>query len=566
MSLNGKPLEILRVVDLKAELEKRGLAKHGNKKDLIARLALFFKMHPEGEEEEVEQPVEQPVEETNDAVTDLLKLKQSRLQDAQQNSQTMPQVQEQTVVVTAPTAVPQQETVVVQEALAQQPEPLVEVPLAPVHAEPPLLVQKEAEPAMADVRAKGQPRQEVSPSPHVEPQEKVESAAKTEQGEKAASPKQQKTTKVAAEEVVSKSSPIDKEADVQESDQPLADLSMAEADSVVVNIEDQEMTFGDDSAADTTEKKEAEEEEEEDDDPHNLKLLKDVEPESSQLVSLRKINRSQSAGSSNGEGEKKAKKTWATTKFGASKNISSQTLKDIVPDIKPLLSKETEVDLERKDDHADEEKQKEEKMTTKRKVEEDGEGMNENEDNEANAKTRRVESTGEAVVRIDNLVRPFTVNQLKELLCRTGKIVQDEFWIDKIKSKCLVVFSTLDEAEETVAALDGVKWPSSNPKQLSVTLSTKEELRAFQSGDERAAENNSRRQSQQQNSKNSASSAPATAAVAAAAKRDEKDDGKRSKKKRREEYVAPKGSGKSLDELFRKTKTLPSIYWLPGKP
>ena len=39
-----------------------------------------------------------------------------------------------------------------------------------------------------------------------------------------------------------------------------------------------------------------------------------------------------------------------------------------------------------------------------------------------------------SVIHIRNLVRPFTVNQLKELLARTGKIT--DFWIDNIKSKC----------------------------------------------------------------------------------------------------------------------------------
>lgn len=42
------------------------------------------------------------------------------------------------------------------------------------------------------------------------------------------------------------------------------------------------------------------------------------------------------------------------------------------------------------------------------------------------------------VLFITNLVRPFTVNQLKELLARTGTIVEGGFWIDKIKSKCYV--------------------------------------------------------------------------------------------------------------------------------
>lgn len=46
------------------------------------------------------------------------------------------------------------------------------------------------------------------------------------------------------------------------------------------------------------------------------------------------------------------------------------------------------------------------------------------------------------ILYITNLVRPFTVLQLKGLLARTGKIVEDGFWIDKIKSKCFVKFDT----------------------------------------------------------------------------------------------------------------------------
>ena len=43
-----------------------------------------------------------------------------------------------------------------------------------------------------------------------------------------------------------------------------------------------------------------------------------------------------------------------------------------------------------------------------------------------------------AVLQVCNLVRPFTINQLKELLARTGQLVEGKFWIDKVKSSCLV--------------------------------------------------------------------------------------------------------------------------------
>ncbi|XP_035531658.1 apoptotic chromatin condensation inducer 1b [Morone saxatilis] len=72
------------------------------------------------------------------------------------------------------------------------------------------------------------------------------------------------------------------------------------------------------------------------------------------------------------------------------------------------------------------------------------------------------------IIHVTNLVRPFTLGQLKELLNRTGSVVEDGFWIDKIKSHCFVTYATAEEAVATRAALHGVKWPPSNPKVLSV--------------------------------------------------------------------------------------------------
>lgn len=43
-------------------------------------------------------------------------------------------------------------------------------------------------------------------------------------------------------------------------------------------------------------------------------------------------------------------------------------------------------------------------------------------------------------------VRPFTLGQLKELLNRTGSVVEEGFWIDKIKSHCFVTVSSNEAA------------------------------------------------------------------------------------------------------------------------
>ena len=41
------------------------------------------------------------------------------------------------------------------------------------------------------------------------------------------------------------------------------------------------------------------------------------------------------------------------------------------------------------------------------------------------------------IIHVFNLVRPFTLGQLKALLGKHGKLLEDGFWIDKIKSHCL---------------------------------------------------------------------------------------------------------------------------------
>jgi hypothetical protein len=42
------------------------------------------------------------------------------------------------------------------------------------------------------------------------------------------------------------------------------------------------------------------------------------------------------------------------------------------------------------------------------------------------------------ILYIRGLTRPFSLMQLKDLLSRYGKLVDGEFWLDKIKSQCFV--------------------------------------------------------------------------------------------------------------------------------
>lgn len=47
------------------------------------------------------------------------------------------------------------------------------------------------------------------------------------------------------------------------------------------------------------------------------------------------------------------------------------------------------------------------------------------------------------ILHVTNLVRPFALSQLKDLLTEDGMLVADGFWINKIKSHCFAVVSNL---------------------------------------------------------------------------------------------------------------------------
>lgn len=80
------------------------------------------------------------------------------------------------------------------------------------------------------------------------------------------------------------------------------------------------------------------------------------------------------------------------------------------------------------------------------------------------------------IIYIRGLTRPFTLPLLKELLNRYGKLVDGQFWLDKIKSQCFVTYNTVEEAQNAREGLDGCRWPSTNPKTLSVRFARQDEF------------------------------------------------------------------------------------------
>lgn len=110
------------------------------------------------------------------------------------------------------------------------------------------------------------------------------------------------------------------------------------------------------------------------------------------------------------------------------------------------------------------------------------------ENNEVEAKEAFEESVKQELeptnsLLVENLVRPFTIMQLKEVLTKHGPMIEDKFWTDKVKSKCCVVYESMEVAKATKESLNGQQWPSSNPKTLKVTYIKEEAILKYQSSE-----------------------------------------------------------------------------------
>ncbi|KAL5022916.1 hypothetical protein ScPMuIL_002071, partial [Solemya velum] len=215
------------------------------------------------------------------------------------------------------------------------------------------------------------------------------------------------------------------------------------------------------------------------------------------------------------------------------------------------------------------------------------------------------------VIHIANLVRPFTIGQLQELLKRSGTLTENGFWIDKIKSHCYVSYETEDQASAARKALHGTKWPVSNPKILHVEFATKDELEFHQFTNEGVSDKPVVKPTKSPKKKEVEKEREKVAEKRVVKKKEEpkpirewdrgkvidnhsrereqldsdrRDRGRgrspsprdrrrrssnsarsgdREKRDRKEKKVEEEPPAKLLDDLFRKTKTTPCIYWLP---
>ncbi|KAE9547922.1 hypothetical protein FO519_008870 [Halicephalobus sp. NKZ332] len=150
-----------------------------------------------------------------------------------------------------------------------------------------------------------------------------------------------------------------------------------------------------------------------------------------------------------------------------------------------------------------------------------------------------------AIIHVRNLKRPFTLGSLQNVLKKFGEFdAEKEFWIDSIRSHCFVKYASADEASKARDALHYIEWPPGNKTEITADYSNEEEFDHFRGVIKKVIRNESVDDESSRSTKQEEAASPRI--------REEKAD----REKRHEEK-------KSIEQLFRKTKTEPAIYYLP---
>ncbi|XP_074592371.1 uncharacterized protein LOC141848210 [Curcuma longa] len=79
-------------------------------------------------------------------------------------------------------------------------------------------------------------------------------------------------------------------------------------------------------------------------------------------------------------------------------------------------------------------------------------------------------------LRIDRFLRPFTLKAVQELLAKTGTVCS--FWMDHIKTHCYVTYSSVEEATTTRSAVYNLQWPPNGGNLLVAEFVDTQEVKA----------------------------------------------------------------------------------------
>ncbi|KNC84065.1 hypothetical protein SARC_03693 [Sphaeroforma arctica JP610] len=161
-----------------------------------------------------------------------------------------------------------------------------------------------------------------------------------------------------------------------------------------------------------------------------------------------------------------------------------------------------------------------------------------------------------------------------DLLTQHGDLVEDDAesgsvgcWMDKQRTKCCCTFQTYEAAASALNAIDGIKWPQGNQKQLSVTFISLSEAHALcqsASGKGRVAVASHGPNGNDRRASAAVEQERLKAREAAQRRKSEAEKEKVKEKETKKEVDEKKKPRKvvALDQIFRKTTAEPPLYWM----
>mmetsp|Transcript_28084 Transcript_28084/g.61478 ORF Transcript_28084/g.61478 Transcript_28084/m.61478 type:complete len:440 (-) Transcript_28084:150-1469(-) len=158
-------------------------------------------------------------------------------------------------------------------------------------------------------------------------------------------------------------------------------------------------------------------------------------------------------------------------------------------------------------------------------------------------------------LRIDNFLRPFTKKQLLELLGETGTIADNGFWMNAIKTHCYVIYEDEKQGEATRNALYNLTWPKQHGKKLLVQYVSRMEAETAIDGEGTALPTHLSAPTKQ------APVLPDRTVVTT--QQVQRTVHLTAPLQKRPAQPPPPEPMPTLDDLFRKTKAKPPLYWLP---
>ncbi|KAK4509480.1 uncharacterized protein ATC70_007832 [Mucor velutinosus] len=189
-----------------------------------------------------------------------------------------------------------------------------------------------------------------------------------------------------------------------------------------------------------------------------------------------------------------------------------------------------------------------------------------------------------ASLYIKGFVRPLIIKHVQELLSKYGTVKR--FWMDSIKTHCYVTYETAPQAKEACHQVNGIKFPADTGRLLTVGELTSEQADKLIDYEQNAAEKRIKVDWESMLTRVMAGEATAITSASAAEERRVRTVGinqiitkqlaqaqaQAQSHSQTNEYARsiplPPPSTKpkeiSLDDLFRKTKSLPPLYYLPN--